>query len=65
MKIRAIEDILGALELSLQPDAARAFRLELEVIDDLERLTQLHRAAMLVNTSEDFRKALESTEIKK
>ena len=36
------------------------FRVE---IDDLQRLKQLHRAAILADTSEDFQKALDSKEV--
>ncbi len=60
VKTRALEDILEVLELRLQPDSAHAFKPELETIDDLDRLKQLHRAAVLAETPEDFRKALES-----
>jgi hypothetical protein len=60
VKTRALEDILEVLELRLQPDSARIFKPELETIDDLDRLKQLHRAAVLAETPEDFRKALES-----
>lgn len=58
----AKEDILEALALRLQPDAARTFKPALEAIDDLERLKQLFRAAILANSMEDFRQALESNE---
>ncbi len=57
---RALEDILEALALRLQPDAARTFKPALEAIDDLQRLKQLHRAAILADSPEDFRQALES-----
>ena len=58
---RALEDILEVLELRLQPNAARTFKSALEAIDDLQRLKQLHRAAILANNMEDFRQALESS----
>ena len=57
---RALEDILEALELRLQPDAARTFKPVLEEIDDLQRLKQLHRAAILAENVEDFQRALEA-----
>ena len=57
---RALEDILEALELRLQPDAARIFKPALDAIDDLQRLKQLHRAAILAENVEDFRRALEA-----
>lgn len=60
MKERAREDILEALELRLQPEAARTFRSVLETIEDSQRLKQLHRAAILAESPEDFRRALAS-----
>lgn len=60
MKERAREDILEVLELRLQPDAARTFRPVLETIEDPQRLKQLHRAAILAESPEDFRRALAS-----
>lgn len=56
------EDILEALALRLQPDTAETFKLTLEGIDDLQRLKQLHRAAVLANTLEDFTQALETNQ---
>ena len=60
LKERALEDILEALELRLQPEAARTFKPALEAIDDSQRLKQLHRAAILAESTEDFQQALES-----
>ena len=60
MKERAREDILEVLEIRLQLDAARTFRPVLETIEDSQRLKQLHRAAILAESPEDFRRALES-----
>ena len=60
LKERALEDILEALELRLQPEAARTFKPALEAIDDSQRLKQLHRAAILAESTEDFQRALES-----
>lgn len=60
MKERAREDILEALELRLQPDAAQNFRPILDAIEDAQRLKQLHRAAILAESTEDFQRALES-----
>ena len=57
---RALEDILEALELRLQPEAARTFKPALDAIDDLQRLKQLHRAAVLAENVEDFQRALET-----
>lgn len=60
MKARAREDILEALELRLQPDVARTFKPVLETIEDPQRLKQLHRAAILAESPEDFQRALGS-----
>ena len=58
-RIRALEDILEVLELRLQLDAASLFKPRLEAIDDLQLLKQLHRAAILAESPEDFRKVLD------
>lgn len=60
MKERAREDILEVLELRLQPDVARTFKPMLETIEDPRCLKQLHRAAILAESPEDFRMALAS-----
>jgi len=60
MKKRAREDILEVLELRLEPDAASAFKRVLETIEDSQYLKQLHRAAILAESPEDFRRALAS-----
>ncbi len=60
MKERALEDILEALEIRLQPDVVSAFKPVLETIDDPQRLKRLHRAAILAESPEDFRQVLES-----
>ena len=52
------ENILETLAFRLEPEAAQAFKPALESIDDLQRLKQLFRAAMRVETSEDFTQAL-------
>ena len=52
--------ILEALALRLQFDTAHTFKPALEAIDDLQRLEQLHRAAILSESAEDFQRALES-----
>ena len=54
----ARKHILEALALRLQPDVAETFKPMLEAIDDLQRLDQLHRAAILAESSEDFTRAL-------
>ena len=54
------ENILEAIELRLQADASQTFKPALEAIDDLQRLKQLHRAAILAENVEDFRQTLEA-----
>ena len=61
IKTRAIEDILEALEIRLNPNIAHDFKSELESIDDLEHLRRLHRAAILADTSEDFQQVLQGS----
>ncbi len=58
----AREDILEALALRLQPNTAEIFKPTLEGIDDLQRLKQLHRAAVLADTLEDFTQVLEANQ---
>ena len=53
--------ILEALALRLQFDTAHTFKPALEAIDDLQRLEQLHRAAILSESAEDFQRALVSS----
>ena len=52
------ENILEILAFQLQPEVAETFKSDLESIDDLQRLKRLFRAAMRVETSEDFTRAL-------
>ncbi len=54
--------IVEALALRLQPGVAETFKPTLEVIDDLQRLEQLHRAAILAESPEDFRQALNESD---
>ena len=58
----ARESILEALALRLQPDTAATFKPTLDAIEDLQRLRQLHRAAVLADTLEDFTQALEANQ---
>ena len=58
----ARENILEAIEIRLQPDAPQTFKPALEAIDDLQRLKQLFRVAILAENVEDFRQALEANE---
>ncbi|MCY3743339.1 MAG: hypothetical protein OXH00_20180, partial [Candidatus Poribacteria bacterium] len=52
------ENILEALASQLQPEIAETFKSDLEAINDLQRLKQLFRTAMRVETPEDFTQAL-------
>lgn len=52
------ENILEALASQLQPEIAETFKSDLEAINDLQRLKQLFRTAMRVETPEDFIQAL-------
>ena len=54
--------IFEALALRLQPETAHIFKPVLDAIDDLQHLEQLHRAAILAENVEDFRRALETNE---
>ena len=58
---RALQDILRALELRLQPETARLFKPSLEPIDDMERLNKLFSAAVLADSPDDFQKVLYAT----
>ena len=51
--------ILEVLTLRLQPNVAETLKPTLEAIDDLQRLEQLHRAAILAESLEDFMQALD------
>ncbi len=55
---RALKDILEVLELRLKPYASTVFKPTLETIHDLDRLAQLHRAALLAETLDDFAQTL-------
>ena len=52
------ENILEILAFRLQPEVAETFKSSLDSIDDLQRLKQLFRTAMRVETPEDFTQAL-------
>ena len=56
------EHVLETLEIRFGADAAQSFKPALDAIDDLQRLKQLHRAAVLAENVEDFRQALETNE---
>ena len=57
---RALEDILRVLEIRLQLGAAQRFKPSLESIADLQQLSELHRAAILADSADDFRKVLDA-----
>ena len=52
------ESILEMLAFRLHPEAAETFKSDLAGINDLQRLKQLFRAAMRVETPEAFTQAL-------
>ena len=54
----ARENILETLAFQLESEVAETFKSALESIDDLQRLKELFRAAMRVETPEDFTRAL-------
>ena len=53
-----IEDILEVLALRFQSDVAQTVKPNLEAIDDLQRLRQLRRTAILADRFEDFQQVL-------
>ncbi len=57
------EYVLEVLATRFGADAAQIFKPALDTIDDAQRLKQLLDAAVLVNNVEDFRRALEATEV--
>ena len=52
------ENILETLAFQLQPEVAETFKSDLESINDLQRLKQLFRTALRVETPEDFAQVL-------
>ena len=54
------EAILQVLEIRLHPEIAIRFKPSLERIDDLQHLTELHRAAILAGSPDDFQKVLDA-----
>ncbi len=57
-KTRAIEDILEVLEVRFPEEDTQAPKAALETIEDLQHLTQLHRAALLAENLDDFSRHL-------
>ena len=53
------ENIIEALAFQLQPEVAETFKSDLEAINDLQRLRQLFRIAIRVETVKDFANAIE------
>ena len=53
------EAILQVLEIRLHYEIAIRFKPSLERIDDLQHLTELHRAAILAGSPDDFKKVLD------
>ena len=56
------EFLLEVLALRFQPEEARQLADRIEAIDDVQRLKQLHRAAIQVPSLEAFRRLLEADE---
>ena len=56
------EFLLEVLALRFQPEEARRLADRIEAIDDVQRLKQLHRAAIQVPSLEAFRRLLEADE---
>ena len=52
------ENILEILAFQLQPEVAETFKSDLESINDLQRLKQLFRTALRVESPEEFTQAL-------
>ena len=59
---RAIEDILDVLEIRFDLRETDPLSTRIAAIDDLQRLKQLHRAAVQVSNLDEFRRRLNSTE---
>ena len=59
---RAIEDLLDVLEIRFAPGAAEPLVARIRGIEDLQRLKQLHRAAIQVESLEAFQALLDADE---
>ncbi len=59
---RAVEDILDVLEIRFGPVSAHPVAAPIAAIDDLQRLKQLHRAAVQVDDLEAFQRLLDAEE---
>ena len=58
---RAIEDILDVLEIRFDLPASHPLSARISAIEDLQRLKQLHRAAIQVSNLNEFERMLDST----
>ena len=56
------EFLLDVLALRFQPEDVQRLASRIEAIDDVQRLKQLHRAAIQVPNLEEFRRLLDTTE---
>ena len=52
------ESIQEVLEVRFDPNAANQFAAGIRAIDDLQRLKQLHRAAVQVDSLDEFQREL-------
>ena len=59
---RAIEDLLAVLEIRFALDAANPLAARIRSMEDLQRLKQLHRAAVQVESLEAFQSLLDADE---
>ena len=57
---RAVEDILEVLEIRFDLSEAHPLSTRIAAIDDLQRLKQLHRAAIQVSSLEAFQRMLDA-----
>ena len=58
---RAIEDILDVLEIRFDLRQTDPLSARISAIEDLQRLKQLHRAAVQVSNLDEFERMLDST----
>ena len=58
---RAIEDILEVLEIRFDLPTSHPLSDRIAAIEDLQRLKQLHRAAIQVSNLDEFGRMLDST----
>ena len=58
---RAIEDILDVLEIRFDLPTSHPLSARISAIEDLQRLKQLHRAAIQVSNLDEFERMLGST----